>query len=297
MKSDEAVATSGIITFGTEAQPVIDAMDKETQNALFQKTAEQIAERLGTDLTGLVIHRDESAIHAHFQLVAVARDGTPLSKVINRDTAKEMQDIAGRVFNDHGITRGTPKAERIARGEDASKTVHRSVKTLHKDLPKEIEELELRIEVSERRLMKNKNYIEQQVARLNDGHAEEEKVRKRLEAYEQRAESARKELEDLVAQKRAARSYAADVMRVSDAILDGVQNLFPNPEIGIKQLRYDLANGLKKETVEAAIAFREKASDVRHKIEAKGQSELLKEPQLAIVKVREEQKKSRGMEL
>ena len=37
MKSDAAILTDGIITFGSDAQKVIESLDRESQNELFQK--------------------------------------------------------------------------------------------------------------------------------------------------------------------------------------------------------------------------------------------------------------------
>ena len=141
MKKDAAISTVGIITFGKEAQETIRQLSVAEQNALYLQTAKRIALKLGTDVTGLVVHRDESAPHAHFQMPAYSMDGIPVSKVLTPTLAKELQDAAGSVYTHLDIRRGTPKADRIERGEDVAQTVHRSVKRLHNDLPIEIESL------------------------------------------------------------------------------------------------------------------------------------------------------------
>jgi len=211
MKKDAAVATNGIITFGTEAQNIIENLSKDEQNRLFHETAKRIAERLNTDLTGLVVHRDESAIHAHFQLLAVNLDGMPLSKVIDRKTAKELQDIAGDVYKTHGITRGIPKADRITRGDDLSKIIHRSVTELHRDLPyeiaqkqQEIEERHKALELQRREMEeleakaeKNRRLINEQNAKLEAGRVTEELAQKRIASYQKREADAKAKAEKL----------------------------------------------------------------------------------------------------
>ena len=211
LKKDAAVSTNGIITFGTEAQPIIESLSKDEQNKLFHETAARIANRLNTELTGLVVHRDESAIHAHFQMSAFNRDGLPLSMVIDRKTAKELQDIAGEVYQQYGITRGTPKAERLARGDDLSKIIHRSVNELHRDLPTEIANKQRELEekrkaIDEQRKMleeleakaeKNRRLINEQNAKLEAGRVTEELAQKRIAAYKKREADAKAKAEKL----------------------------------------------------------------------------------------------------
>jgi len=211
LKKDAAVSTNGIITFGTEAQLIIEKLSKDEQNKLFRETAERIANKLNTDLTGLVVHRDESAIHAHFQMLAFNREGIPLSMVIDRKTAKELQDIAGEVYKQHGITRGTPKAERLARGDDLSKIVHRSVAELHRDLPneinnkqkeldekrKEIENRRQELEELEKKAENNRRLINEQNAKLEAGRVTEELAKKRIETYKKREADAKAKAEKL----------------------------------------------------------------------------------------------------
>jgi len=297
MKIDAAVATNGIITFGTRAQPIIESLSKDDQNRLFQETANRIATRLNTDLTGLVVHRDESAIHAHFQLVAVNRDGMPLSTVIDRTMAKELQDIAGRVYADYGIHRGTPKADRIERGDDPSKIYHRSTKKLHVDLPRELEAFDRKIDESEQKLMKNLRLIDEQELKLEAGKVEEAKARERIEIYERRAEAARKELEELKEKARIARKETSDYARLADALLDGMHELMPENK-AIKDMRSDLFKGVydTRDMVEAAIAFRESAKETRLEMDTKEFNKVLHKPQEMMTTVYQERKKDRGME-
>lgn len=50
-----------------------------------------------------------------------------------------LQDVTHYAFKDIGFERGKSKAERLAEGEPLWKLIARDVKTLHEDLPKEIE--------------------------------------------------------------------------------------------------------------------------------------------------------------
>jgi hypothetical protein len=144
MKSNAAVITSGIITFGNAAQKVIVDLPVDEQNAIYQDIADKIAERLETRLVGLSVHRDESAPHAHYAMLAVNKHGNPLSKTIDKATARALQDIAGEVMAAHQqpqITRGKPKLQRIKDGEPAWKWINMTVTELHEALPRQLSTL------------------------------------------------------------------------------------------------------------------------------------------------------------
>ncbi|MBN2873446.1 MAG: plasmid recombination protein [Halothiobacillaceae bacterium] len=183
MRSDAAIATTGVLTFGHEAQRVLDGLTPDEQDRRIHAAAEAAAEHMGTTLTGLVVHRDESALHAHFQMPAIRRDGHPVSKRLDRQGTSAMQDVAAQAFADLGISRGTPKVERQARGEDASRWVHRSVRELHDDLPAEIAKARAKAE-------KNRRLIEQTQAKIEAGTGDLAKLEKRLETYQKREKAA-----------------------------------------------------------------------------------------------------------
>lgn len=144
MKSNAAVITAGIVTFGTEAQEMFLALTIEQQDAAFRELAQAVADRLDTSLEALMVHCDESAIHAHFELRACNRAGIPLAKATRPALMIELQDLVFEVMSRHceGIERGNRKYDRLAAGEDYAATVHKSVRQLHHDLPLEIEALE-----------------------------------------------------------------------------------------------------------------------------------------------------------
>jgi hypothetical protein len=202
MRSNTTLATVGIITFGKEAQPIIEGLSRERQDQLFLRAAQSVADRLGTDVTGLVVHRDESAIHAHFQMPGFARDGRPLSKVITPQVASELQGIVGGIYSELGITRGTPKAERIARGDDWPQIIHRSVAQLHDDLPKEIAErekqvaeLQAEVEALEKKREYQLKLITKTEASIEEKSENEAKLTKRLQAYQRRLAETEKQIE------------------------------------------------------------------------------------------------------
>jgi len=144
MRSDASVSQIGIITFGTEAQKTINNLTPEEQDRLFKSAATTAARHCENELTGLVVHRDESAIHAHFQMPAICKDGKPQSK--KGIDFSDLQDRVSTSFAHLNIERGTKKVDRIERGEPDSAHIHRSVKQLHEDLPKEIKEAQKRLE-------------------------------------------------------------------------------------------------------------------------------------------------------
>ena len=144
MKSNAAVVTAGIITFGIEAQEMFLALTREQQDEAFRDLARAVAERLDTSLEALTVHCDESAIHAHFELRACNRSGIPLAKATRPTLMIELQDLVFEVMSRHcpGIERGNRKYDRLAAGEDYAATVHKSVRKLHHDLPLEVARLE-----------------------------------------------------------------------------------------------------------------------------------------------------------
>jgi hypothetical protein len=162
MKFDAAVLSDGLISFGTDAQKVINALSREKQDELFLETAKRLSEFCGSKLVGLTVHRDEQAIHAHYGMLAVGFDGKPLSKTLTPSRMSQMQEIAAAVWSDLGIERGERKSERIARGDDADKIYHRGVKQLHEDLPKEIKSLQDQV----KSLELDRAWIDEQITQM-----------------------------------------------------------------------------------------------------------------------------------
>ncbi len=195
MKNNAAASTVGIITFGTEAQKVINKLSVDEQDRIFSNVSNAIAERLNNNVSGLVVHRDESAIHAHFQMPAINKDGMPNSKIITKQVARDLQDVAGKELESYQITRGKARIQRIKDGEDPAKWVNQSVKELHDNLPVEIEKLQLTINEQQQKQEKNERLIEEQQHKLSENKVTLEKAESRIKTYEKRAEDAKAELE------------------------------------------------------------------------------------------------------
>jgi len=144
IRSDGVVTISGIIAFSTEAQEAIKALPVEEQDRLYLEAAESIAERLGTTVAGLVVHRDEWAPHAHFYLHGVGLDGKPVSKKLNRVALSEAQDLTAAAYSHLGIVRGKTRLAREADGEDPSTFIHKTLREMHGEIPGQIKEARAR---------------------------------------------------------------------------------------------------------------------------------------------------------
>lgn len=190
MAKDAAVSISGIVTFSTDAQPAIDALPKAEQDRRFLLAAEAVADHLGTDVAGVAVHRDESAIHCHFTLYGYGKDGQPISRNMKKKALSELQDVAATAFGDLGITRGKRISERIRDGEPYSKTINRSVRELHRDLPVELAAAQAKVAEMQKRVTTTR-------AKLKAGTGNLEKLQKRLETYEKRLNDRKAEADRL----------------------------------------------------------------------------------------------------
>ncbi len=150
IRKDANLFLSGIITFSKDARGLVNATPPDRQAREF---AEKFASENRVRLLYLVRHSDETTTHYHFMTENISSEGESTKNKLSPPILSKWQDIAGEVFSQVGIGRGIPKATRIAAGEDASKTIHRSVRRLHEDLPREISQEESRLrEVAERRV-------------------------------------------------------------------------------------------------------------------------------------------------
>lgn len=209
MKSNAGIATCGIITFGNKAQKRFTRLSKKKQDEAFRAIADAIAEKLNTTLTGLVVHLDESAIHAHLQLVGYTLDGDPVSDRTKKRHTSEIQDLAAEIAQqfEPRIERGRRIKERIERGAKPHETIYRQVNILHRDLPLEIEEL--RAEIARLEAVKSK--LERYISKIEAQEARSDRKAKRLEIYEKRLDKHNSELADREVHVRKLESTLSDL--------------------------------------------------------------------------------------
>ena len=148
MKANAAVSMRGIITFGHLAQDMFDALTTDQQDAAIHDLASQIADRLRVDLTGLVIHADETALHAHFQIDSYDNAGNSLSDMMKRQQLREIQDLTAEVMAAHcpGIERGASKVKRLKAGAKPEDVTNKRPNQLRREQTREIEKLQSRID-------------------------------------------------------------------------------------------------------------------------------------------------------
>ena len=196
LRSNQNLSYAGIITFGTEAQKIFEALSPGDQAVAVLDVAEKIAERFGTKLTGLVIHRDETAPHAHFQLRGIGDDGTVLSSLVKRAALRDVQTIAAEVMGKHanGIERGKERRVRIEEGETYADTMNRSVRRLHDDLPAEIAAKEAELGEIQAKLQTNLDRLAKARTQAAEEGDKAERARNRAETYEGRVQKAQEEL-------------------------------------------------------------------------------------------------------
>jgi hypothetical protein len=225
----KAMWRAAIITFSTEAQALLgDKSPEQEAKAAF----EDFARRQGVRLLWAVGHHDETAIHFHAMFENIRADGRCL-----RLNAKELsaeQDLVAKHFSKLGLVRGTKKADRIAAGEPPSKTINRSVKQLHADLPAEIEAAQERLAKAQARADKAeanaKKYegdadvaldrFNRYKVKVAEQEAKLAGLLKRQAAVEVR-ENAVAAKEQAVAQREAAVAGLPDLAREAMALLSG----------------------------------------------------------------------------
>lgn len=193
MKSNAAVVSAGIITFGQAAQDVFNQLPDETQDVAFTELAHEIAALLSTSLEALVVHLDETSTHAHFTMRAYNDDGDPLSDVTKLSDLSKIQDLAAEVMQRYApeIERGNKKKDRLKAGADYPDTLHRTVKQLHEDLPQEMAALEAEIAAREEEINDQKASLEKTqryLGKLETKRELTEKEVKRKETYRKRLE-------------------------------------------------------------------------------------------------------------
>lgn len=238
MKSNAAIATRGIITFGSEAAQLFEQLSPDQQDAAFREVAAAVASRLETSLHGLVVHLDEATIHAHYQLAAVNKFGDPLSKSTSPRLLSELQDITAEIMGRHcvGIERGTRYGDRLAAGADWADVQHKSVKELHRTLPADL--------AAKRQSLADLAQAE------TDAAARVEEMRARVEKLTEKADLSAKEVKRLATYEK----------RLADRLdeLKGAQAASEAARVEADRLA-DLARTERRQEEDRAEKIREKA--------------------------------------
>lgn len=235
MKSDSAVGTRGVITFGAEAAQLFEQLSPDQQDAAFREVAQAVADRLATSIHGLCVHMDEATIHAHYQLAAYNIHGEPISKSTSPKVLSELQDITAEIMARHcpGIERGNRYGDRIAAGADFADTLHKSVKELHRTLPADLDAKRAKLAdlaLAETDAAARVDEMRGRVEKLAEKADLTEKEVKRLATYEKR-------LADRLVELRAAEE-ASEAARVeADRLADLARTDRQGEEVKAEKIR------------------------------------------------------------
>lgn len=251
MKSDAAIATAGIVTWGRGLQYHVEALSVDDQNELYRAVSDAVARECGSTLAGLVVHRDETAPHAHLWMPAVALDGRPISQYVSRRALSALQDAAMEAAKPWLPMIQPPerKADRIARGDDASKIYHRSVAQLHADLPLEIESAKNRLDDIHNKLNAEQvrlDEMHERVTQLELRESRTDKEEKRLAVYRRRLAVRKQDLEDkereIEAKSHEVASVAAGAVmavidgRITPGVRKGILKVDPNLQPSLRPI-------------------------------------------------------------
>lgn len=201
MKSNAAIATAGVITFGSEAAEMFGKLSADQQDAAFRELAEAVASRLQTSLHGLMVHLDEATIHAHFVLSSYDHTGHPLSQTTRPQLLSELQDLTAEVLQRYcpEIERGTRYGDRLAAGADFSDVIHKSVAELHRSLPADLAAKRAEVDQANDDALKAKIRADEMQARVDKLMSKETdltaKEVKNLAIYEKRLADRNAEVE------------------------------------------------------------------------------------------------------
>lgn len=247
MKSNAAVSTVGVITFGAEAAQMFEGLSIRDQDRAFKLLARVVARRLGTSVHGLTVHNDEATIHAHYQLAAYNRFGSPISKSTSPKVLSELQDLTAQVMQRFcpDIERGRRYGDRIAAGADFADTIHKSVAELHRTLPADLaakREALADLADDEAKAQARVDEMQDRVNKLAEKAELSDKEVKRLATYEKRLTDRLDELRSAQASSEAAKAEA-------DRLVDLART--DHDEMRAKVERSKLAAGRIKADAEA----------------------------------------------
>ena len=202
MKSNAGIAVIGIIGFGTEAQKMFEALGPEEREKALRAAVARLAADLKTTVSGLVLHLDESAKHAHFSLCGYDVTGEPLSTWMDRGVLRGLQTALHEALQAFlpDLERGRSRKARAEAGAAPHELVNRSVDQLHIDLPFEIAEKRNELAALEEKIRTNEARAEKARTKAEADDARAEKALRNAETYERRAQGARSEVDALAAQ-------------------------------------------------------------------------------------------------
>jgi hypothetical protein len=202
MKSNAGIAVAGIIGFGVEAQKMFEALGPDGQEKALRAAVERMAADLRTSVSGLVLHLDETAKHAHFSLCGYDVDGQPLSTHMGRGVLRDLQTALHEALQAFmpDLERGRARKARAEAGAAPHELVNRSVAELHTDLPLEIEAKRQELAELKEKILKNEVRAEKARAKAEQDEDRAEKALKNAEIYERRASEAEGKVEGLEAQ-------------------------------------------------------------------------------------------------
>ena len=141
-KRDGVVAYRGVLTYGREAQDLLDGISPDEQDKLARESIAKAAAVLENVSFGVTAHRDESALHYHYYMLATNERGVKIKP--KKTDCSAMQTAAAIPYQYLGINRGKKNCDWIIEGNE-EKTVHISVQEFHKKLSLEIAEKERKI--------------------------------------------------------------------------------------------------------------------------------------------------------
>ncbi len=222
MKSNAGIAVVGIIGFGIEAQKMFEALGPDGQEKALRAAVARVAADLRTSVSGLVLHLDESAKHAHFSLCGYDVDGQPLSTWMGRGVLRDLQTALHeelRAFMPD-LERGRSRKARAEAGAAPHELVHRSVDELHIDLPFEIAEKRKELAELEEKIRTNEARAEKARTKAAADGERAEKALKNAETYERRASEAEEKIKGLEAQIKVMEERLEGIEAAKDAAED-----------------------------------------------------------------------------
>lgn len=148
VRKDANLFISGLISFSTEAKGQVANMPPR---ACAMQAVQFFAEKYSIKVLYIIEHNDETGLHFHFLLENISSAGESTKNKLSPMSLGNLQDEISEFFEPVGICRGKKKKDRVYDGDSMDKIIHRSVKKLHEDLPREIaaEEETLRTRITE----------------------------------------------------------------------------------------------------------------------------------------------------